>query len=131
MIQWLEEYDMGVEEIDEQHKKLFEITDRIYDLLRNDLIVDKYNKIIEIIDELKEYTVYHFETEEKYMQSIGYKKFLSQKVAHNDFLEKMAHIDLDRIDDGHNEYLLEMLDFVSELLVQHIIKEDKLIVLDN
>lgn len=128
MVKWEEKYCLRVESIDEQHKELFQIANRIYDLLKNDLITDKYDHIVEIIEELKKYTVYHFKAEEEYMQSIGYKKFLSHKVAHNDFLEKMEGIDLDKIDNGHNEYLLGILDFVCVWLVEHIIKEDKLIV---
>lgn len=128
MIKWKDEYTMGIQSIDDQHKELFEIANRIYELLRNELITDKYSKIVEIIEELKEYTIYHFQAEEEYMKSIGYRKFLSQKVAHNDFLEKMNTIDFEKIDNGHNEYLLGMLDFVADWLVQHIIKEDQLIV---
>ena len=71
--------------------------------------------------------MYHFASEEAYMKSIGYKKFLSQKVAHNDFIAKMETIDLEQIDNGQNVYLLEMLDFVSEWLVEHIMKDDKMI----
>jgi len=127
MIKWKDEYSIGVDSIDVQHKELFEIANRSYDLLKNQLIMDKYEKIIEIIDELKNYTVYHFQSEEDYMQKIGYKKFLSQKVAHNDFLEKMDNIDVEQIDDGQNEYLIGILDFVSEWLIEHILKEDKLI----
>ena len=128
MIKWKEEYYMGVESLDEQHKELFEIANRIYSLLKNELILDKYNRIIEIIDELKNYTMNHFQAEEEYMKSIGYKRFLSQKAAHNEFLEKMNSIDLEKIDNGHNEYLIGILDFVCDWLGQHIIKEDKLIV---
>lgn len=128
MVIWEDKYAIGVESIDEQHKELFEISNRIFDLLKNDLITDKYDSIIEIIKELKNYTIYHFEAEEEYMKNIGYKKLLSQKVAHNDFLEKMEGIHLEQIDNGHNEYLLGILDFVCEWLVEHIIKEDRLIV---
>jgi hemerythrin len=128
MVEWKDEYSMGVESIDDQHKQLFIIADSIYALLKNELILDKYNKIIEIIEELKEYTVYHFKAEEEYMLDIGYKKFLSQKVAHTDFLEKMNTIEYDKIDNGQNEYLIGILDFVCTWLVEHIIKEDMLIV---
>ena len=128
MIKWEDDYCVGVQSIDDQHKKLFEIANRIYDLLKNELIFDKYSKILEIVEELKSYTIYHFKSEEDYMNSIKYKRFLSQKVAHNDFVAKMESIDTDKIDNGQNEYLLGILDFVSEWLVEHIIKEDKLIV---
>lgn len=128
MIEWKDEYAIGIEMIDEQHKQLFEIASRIYDLIQNNLLTDKYDAIIEIINELKDYTIYHFEAEEEYMKNAGYKKLLSQKVAHNDFLQKMEEIDLDKIDNGQNSYLMETLDFVVEWLGEHILKEDKLIV---
>jgi len=128
MIHWSEDYTIGVETIDEQHQQLFEIANRIYDLLKNKLILDKYDGIIEIINELKDYTVYHFKEEEAYMESIHYKKFFSQKIAHDDFLAKMDTIDVKQIDNGQNIYLLEILDFVCDWLVHHIIEEDKLIV---
>lgn len=127
MIEWKNEYSIGIDVIDEQHQKLFEIANRIFDLLKNDLLVDKYDRIVDIIAELQEYTRYHFETEENYMQSIGYRRLLSQKASHNDFLEKMAAIDLNKIDDGQNLYLRDILDFVLDWLVQHIMKSDKLI----
>ena len=127
MIQWKDEYAIGIEAIDDQHKQLFEIAGRIYKLIQNDLLTDKYDAIVEIISELKDYTIYHFAAEEEHMKAIGYKRLLSQKVAHNDFLQKMDEIDLDRIDNGQNAYLRETLDFVVEWLGQHILKEDKLI----
>lgn len=127
MIEWKEEYAIGIKEIDEQHEKLFEIAGRMFALLRNDLLMDKYDSIVEIIDELKDYTRYHFEAEEAYMEKIGYRKFLSQKVTHKDFLDKMDEIDLQRIDNGQNQYLMDILNFVLDWLVEHILKEDKLI----
>lgn len=128
MIKWKEEYNVGIESIDEQHKELFKIANRIHDLLKNELITDKYDSIIAIIDEMKDYTIYHFKAEEEYMKSIGYRKFLSQKAAHNEFLEKMESIDINQIDNGQNKYLIGILDFVCEWLVEHILKEDKLMV---
>ncbi len=57
MIKWDNNYTIGIDFIDEQHQKLFEIADRIYNLLKNRLITDKYDEIIKIIDELKNYTI--------------------------------------------------------------------------
>ena len=127
MIQWKDEYSVGIDFVDEQHQQLFVIANKIYELLNNHLVLDKYDRIVEIIEELKDYTRYHFNAEEEHMKRIGYRKFLSQKVAHTEFLEKMDAIDLTRIDDGQNEYLHEILNFVMDWLVYHILKQDKLI----
>jgi hemerythrin len=121
------EYYTGIDFIDEEHTKLFAIADEAYELLKDQFIVDKYDYIMELIDELKEYTRYHFKHEEEYMNSIGYKRILSQKVAHDDFIEKIYEYDSERVDKNPKETLLELLDFLVTWLVEHISKADKLI----
>ena len=127
MILWKDEYNTGIATIDQQHRRLVEIANDMYALLNNDLVTDKYDQIMEIINELSDYTVYHFKAEEGYMQANGYRKFLSHKALHQDFLDKIADIDAEQIDNGQNEYLRGILAFVCDWLVEHILKEDKLI----
>jgi len=121
------EYYTGIDFIDKEHARLFAIADEAYELLKDQFIVDKYDYIMELIDELKEYTRYHFKHEEEYMNSIGYKRILSQKVAHDDFIEKIYEYDSERVDKNPKETLLELLDFLVTWLVEHISKADKLI----
>jgi hemerythrin len=121
------EYYTGIDFIDQEHEKLFEIANRAYELLTDDFIPDKYDYILEVIKELKEYTQYHFNHEESYMASISYKRILSQKVSHNEFIEKINEYQSDRIDENQREALLELVDFLTTWLVEHIYKKDKLI----
>lgn len=121
------EYYTGIKFIDEEHKKLFEIANTAYELLMNEFIPDKYDYIMEVVDELKDYTKYHFDHEETYMNSIKYKRFLSQKVSHDDFIEKINGYDSEIIDENQKESLLELLEFLTTWLVEHIYKQDKLI----
>ena len=127
MVAWKDEYSIGVAKIDEQHKELFEIVNRVQALLSDEFVIDKYDGIVAIINELKDYTIYHFKTEEEYMLEIGYKKLFTQKVAHQDFIEKMNSVDFSQIDNDQNKYLHEILHFVCDWLVTHILKEDKLL----
>ena len=128
MVNWKEEYVIGVEQIDEQHKKLIEIADNVYELLKNEFITDKYDKIVEVIEELKNYTIFHFKSEEEYMLSIGHKKFFSHKVEHDEFIEKINSLDLSKVDESQQKYLIEILDFIIKWIDEHIMKKDKLIV---
>ena len=128
MISWRDEFALGVPEIDEQHKKLFAIANRAYEVLKNELLVDKYDQIVAIFNELKDYTVYHFTFEENYMKSIGYRKFLSQKVQHDDFIERINETDLRQIDENQEQYLIETLEFVVAWIEKHILGVDKKIV---
>ena len=128
MITWRDEFALGVPEIDAQHKKLFAIANRAYEVLKNDLLVDKYDQIVDIFNELKDYTVYHFTYEEDYMKSIGYRKFLSHKVQHDDFIQRINETDLRQIDENQEQYLIETLEFVVVWIENHILGVDKKIV---
>jgi hemerythrin len=121
------EYYTGIEFIDQEHSRLFEIANDAYELLKNEFMPDKYDDISNLIKSLKEYTKYHFDHEEEYMISIGYKRVLSQKVAHNDFIDKLDEFSSDKIDESQKETLLELLDFLNNWLVEHIFRKDKLI----
>jgi hemerythrin len=123
-----EEYKIGVEHIDEQHKKLFELADKAYMLLKDELALDKYDKIVQLLDELKEYTIFHFRSEEEYMESIGYKRLFTQKIQHDNFIKELENVDYSSIDAKQDESLVKILNFLNDWLVEHILKTDKLIV---
>ena len=71
MYKMKDEFKTNIEIIDQQHEKLFEITNEAYMLLTNNFKLDKYDEIVGILESLKDYTQFHFETEEKYMESIN------------------------------------------------------------
>lgn len=124
MIRWQDKYALGVVKIDEQHRKLFEIAGEIEALLNDDFITDKYDDIVAILGELKDYTIQHFKDEEEFMLSHKFPMFLTHKMMHNDFVEKIESIDLSKVDNEQNLYLKEILNFVAEWLVEHILVED-------
>ena len=74
------EYYIGIDMIDEEHKKLFKYADEAYELLHDEFTPDKYDRIDIILENLRNYTVKHFSDEEQYMESINYKKIFTQKV---------------------------------------------------
>lgn len=125
MVYWKDEYSLGVEFIDEQHKRLFELAGEIYDLLKNEFYVDKYHRIVNLLEELGNYAVFHFQAEEAYQKEIGYKKFLSHKVEHDDFVAKFENIDLKTIDENQDSFILELLDYVVNWIGDHILLRDK------
>lgn len=127
MIKWKDEYSIGVERIDNQHKHLFEIANKAYEVLNNEFYTDKYDKIVEILNELEDYTIFHFKDEENLMKQLGYKKLLSHKVEHDDFINKIKSIDLEKVDYEQDKYLLDIFNFIVDWLVNHIIEKDKLI----
>lgn len=128
MIHWNDEYLLGISLIDEQHKKLFSIVEEGFDLLKNDFYIDKYDRIIKLIEELRDYTIFHFRSEEEYMRSINYKKYFSHIIEHQEFINKVNNLDLSKIDKNQDEYIKSILNFALQWIIDHILKTDKLII---
>lgn len=120
------EYLTNIPLIDEEHQQLFDYANQIYDLLHQEFIADKYDNIADILGKLRDYTKKHFADEEAYMESIQYKRLFSQKVQHNEFIQKLDEWDLESIDELENqdETIQEMLNFLTDWLIHHILELD-------
>lgn len=127
MYEFKDEYRTGIDFIDEQHKVLFEIANETNELLKNDYVSDKYNKIVELVHKLQDYAVFHFKSEEEYMESINYKRMFTQKIEHEAFIKRINDVDFSKIDENQNEYIMDMLQLLNNWLVEHILTNDKLI----
>ena len=125
MYEFKEEYVTGVDSIDDEHKRLFEIADETYRLSKEEFLVDKYDQVRQILEELKDYALLHFEHEEAYMESINYKQMFVQKVQHDQFREKVNDLDLDHLDENSDDMIAEILEFLTGWLVNHILEHDK------
>ena len=123
--EFTKDYHTGIDFIDEEHAKLFEIANRAYDLLTNQFVTDKYDAIVAVLEELRDYTKYHFNHEEEYMKSINYSKRFSQLHQHTQFINKLESYNLKEIDVNQQEGLLEILDFLALWLQSHITGMDK------
>ena len=123
-----DKYKTGIELVDEEHKHLFEIISQANDLIREELLHDKYDGIMQLLSELKEYTEFHFHDEEELMKKINYPELESQKNAHSAFVERLVEINtagLDEIDNNQQAYLIGLIDFLLGWLSNHILVADK------
>lgn len=120
-----EKYYTGIELIDREHRKLFEIIEQANSLIKAELLHDKYDEIVGILEQLKDYTKEHFRDEEEYMESIQYSGLPAQRRAHEAFVEKLMEINLEEIDEHQQEYLEELMEFLLGWLINHILKVDK------
>ncbi len=124
------EYLTGIGLIDDEHRQLFALVNEVHTLVCDDMIFDKYDEIMRILTELRNYTEMHFHDEEAYMEQINYADLDAQRRAHNAFIEKLVDInfeELESLDNNQQEYLQDILDFLAKWLVNHILKMDKLI----
>ena len=126
MFEWKEKYSVGVEKFDKQHKQLLKIGRDLVSAFENmEKGIDQYDLIVELLQEMQEYTVYHFESEEKAMAEIEYPELEKHKEVHQKFVNKLKNIDLENIDEDQKQFSMELLDFVANWIEQHILGEDQ------
>ncbi len=122
-----DKFKTGIKLIDDEHKTLFDIIGKVHATIQTELLHDKYDAILDILDELKDYTCTHFADEENYMRQINYEGLPYQQMLHQKFIDKLNSLDLDDVDDNQEEYLYDFLTFLQNWLINHILKVDKLI----
>ena len=122
-----EKYHTGISFVDEEHATLFDIIREANELISKELLHDKFDEIMKILGELRDYTIHHFQDEEEYMTRIQYTGLESQQYAHQAFVDRLNEINLDDVDDNQQEYLQELVEYLRSWLVNHILKVDKLI----
>ncbi len=123
--EFTDDYLTGIALVDAEHKELFRIVDKANQLVKSFDSLSGYDNIIQILNELKEYTKEHFADEEEYMEAIHYDGLSAQKRAHEAFIDKLENIDLNQIDQNPQEYLQELLEFLLGWLINHILYTDK------
>jgi hemerythrin-like metal-binding protein len=91
-VQWSDHLSVGVDVIDDQHKKLVSIINRLYDAMKN----RKGSEILgDVLSELVDYTKYHFTAEEALMKDNAYPDYQSHKSSHSKLVEKVMDLELD------------------------------------
>ncbi|SCP99119.1 bacteriohemerythrin [Anaerobium acetethylicum] len=121
------EFFTGIELVDTEHARLFELANEAYELMQDDFTPDKYDYILSILNSLNDYAKQHFKDEEAYMESIQYKRLFTQKIEHQAFISKLEEFDLESIDENQEQAILSILTFLNDWLVQHILEKDLLI----
>jgi hemerythrin-like metal-binding protein len=120
-IEWSKDYELGIEQIDLQHKNLVAIINQLHDFISRGTAVSK-DEIQDLLVSLTNYTIYHFDTEEDLMERYKYPSYPTHKKQHESFKETVVNaleqFDNDKINPN------DIADFLKQWLLQHIAKED-------
>jgi len=114
-------YLLGVDVIDDQHRRLFEIAGRVYDHLG---AADEAAAALQATAELLDYTATHFADEEALMASAGYPGLEGHRQEHADLLSKARDMEM-RAEFGDRNLPGEMSRFLLNWLVSHIQVSDR------
>jgi len=120
-IDWENKYSINVAEVDKQHQGLFGILNRLHESLTNGEEKSMQEKIL---DELIDYTVEHFATEENLFQETGFPGYENHKKIHDDLTGQAIQIQNEFRNDNAT-ISFELLDFLHQWLTEHTLGLDQ------
>ncbi len=120
LMNWDEKYSVGITKIDEQHKKLINLINKLYDAMREG---KGKEVLLSILDETLEYTKYHFVTEEGLFKQYSYSQIEDHIKEHRDMKGKVEQLYLD-VQTGKTSISIEVFNFLKFWLNNHILNTD-------
>lgn len=126
LIVWNNDLVTGIAKMDEQHRILVNSINEANTRLANNFSADILNQITR---DLLSYALYHFETEEELMREFGYTEARNSDCEthqrqHRDFSNKVVEV-REGIKAGNLISREDLLSFLNDWLVNHILKTDK------
>ncbi len=119
MIAWSEKFRIGVDVVDNQHKHLFSLINKLS--RKNNDSEDEYS-ILKVLEELVMYVKFHFSAEEDIMRRYVYPGYMQHKNQHENFKRKVLDF-LIKYKKG-NLSLLEIQSYIEDWIINHILYED-------
>jgi hemerythrin len=143
-IVWDDRYSVGILELDEQHKVLINLINELNVIQSSEKDSLYEQKINDALNEVKNYTVLHFATEEILMRLFHYNFLDTHKFSHDKFthiitehhkyiMELMEQqkkdsdnkLEQEEIAQEINARISKVISFLQKWLLSHILKEDR------
>lgn len=119
-VEWNEIVIVNHPTIDKEHKRMVEDTNKLYEYLVSNKVTKANKLLLKIVQDLK----HHFETEDALMQKSKIPQYISHKLEHERFYNKIRDI-LARIEAGKETLSLDHLKIVKIWFVNHLELKDR------
>ncbi|PKG83777.1 hemerythrin [Colwellia sp. 75C3] len=119
-IKWSKEYNIGIEYIDQDHKKLLHLLNQFsiaYDYAQ----CEEFER--EALEDLVSWTKYHFKREEKLMEDYRYPGLVAHKEEHQAMMEQVEEYVSIYNREGHDS-LKQVTNLLTFWLINHIQESD-------
>ncbi len=121
ILPWDITYNLGLREIDGQHRQLIEMINGLYALMEAG---QDTAHVGSVLVQMVAYARTHLAYEEELMQTHGYPDFTPHKAAHATFIEKLRELDV-AFRNGDHQISRQVLTFLYEWFMKHIRVMDK------
>jgi hemerythrin len=115
---------VGIEQVDREHRRLFEIAGRVHDGL---LLADSdaaFDSARAAVAELLDYTETHFASEEALMAAAGFPDLAAHQALHRALMAQARDMEM-RVELGERQVPVELNRFITRWLIDHIEANDK------
>lgn len=120
-LSWTSNMSVGNDHIDSQHQRLIEILNELVEAMTQRRAKEVIGKIL---DDMADYTVKHFRDEESLMEKGSYPELAEHKKIHAAFVSKVAEFK-EGLENGKLALSLDLMNFLKDWLLNHIMKEDR------
>jgi hemerythrin-like metal-binding protein len=124
-VKWSDKYKTGNVVVDYQHQRMFHLLNTLEEVSQGQELVPDFLNVI--FEEVTQYTVYHFKTEEELMEKVNYSGIEEHKLLHKSFIDKLELLKLEA-QKGTPYINLALCVFLKEWWIGHIAAEDQKIV---
>jgi len=121
LLTWNVNYSVGNQEIDNQHQRLIVLINSLHEGMK---IGKGKDILLAVLDELANYTIFHFANEEKLFELHQYPNKLKHKKEHSEMVAKVMSFK-ESYFNGNTLLSLEVMNFLRDWLINHIAKSDK------
>ncbi|MDQ6995757.1 MAG: bacteriohemerythrin [Mariprofundaceae bacterium] len=120
---WNTNFEIGIAMIDEQHQKLVHLVNKV---ANHFILFSEPNMIHDVLNELSDYTIYHFQSEEKIWDEFlpEESETIQHQHAHQNFIDRIMNFrEKDLL--SNEKISHELLTFLTHWLSFHILDEDR------
>lgn len=122
LIEWAAKLSVGIDSIDEQHKKLVNMINALNDAMLTNSSDELLGKIF---TGLAAYTQKHFTYEENMFAEYGYPDSAEHKRQHNELIAQVVELKEKFIENPQGTMSADLMLFLKRWITNHIMRTDK------
>jgi hemerythrin len=123
IVEWHDSYSIGIRLVDDQHKELINLTNRLHEASVMGWDKSKV-AFMSAIRGMVDYVGYHFSTEEKIMERVNYPEYKVHKKEHSDFVKEVLR-QVQDFQAGQKVSANDLVLFLKDWVLAHIAVCDK------
>jgi len=121
IFQWRDAYNTNVKEMDEHHRQLFQMANRLYEEIHSG---KSKSVLAETLDFLIRYTEEHFSKEEKLMENYDFPEYEAHVKQHERLIFEVQELK-DKYAAGEIQMDMRLVNFLKDWIINHILNEDR------